>query len=130
MALEVTAPYVAILAVYAMVLGAIVSIARAKNGISILHGDDQSLAEKIRRHGNFTETVPLALLLMVVAETQGLSASWLHGAGVLLLLSRFIHPFGIQFSNPNNVLRGLGSGGTSIAMLICIIYIIWNWIGG
>ena len=129
MTLQITAPYLALLGLYAMVLGAMVSIHRAKSGISILHADDISLAEKIRRHGNFTESVPLALLLMIVAEVQGLGAGWLHGAGVLLLAGRLVHPFGIQHDNPNNVLRGIGSGATSVSMLICIVYIIWNWIG-
>ena len=129
MTLQITGPYLAILALYAIILGAIVSIHRAKSGISILHGDDNTLAEKMRRHGNFTENVPLALLLMAVAEIQGLSSTWLHAAGILLLASRIIHPMGIQFENPRNVLRGIGSSGTLLAMLICIVFIIRNRIG-
>ncbi len=128
MTFEITTLYIAVLATYAIALGAVVSIHRAKSGISILHGDDIALAEKIRRHANFTENVPLALLVMAAAEAMGLGATWLHGAGLLLLAGRLVHPLGIQHDNPKNVLRGIGSSMTSISMLICIVYIIWNWV--
>lgn len=130
MTLQISGTYIALLSLYAMVLGAMVSIHRAKTGVSIFHGDDITLAEKIRRHGNFTETVPLALLLMVVAEAQGAGPSWLHAAGLLLLVSRLVHPFGLKHDNPNNVLRGIGSGGTTLAMLLMIVFILWNALAG
>ena len=130
MNLPITAPYIALLATYAIVLGAMVSIHRAKTGVSLAYGDDMTLLEKIRRHGNFAETVPLALLLMIAAELQGASGFWLHISGILLLVSRLIHPFGISHAKANAVARGIGSAGTTLAMLICIIIILWPWLGG
>lgn len=130
MSLPITAPYIALLAIYIMVLGAVVSIHRAKTGLSLLHGDDMTLLEKMRRHGNFAETVPFALLLMIAAELQGASAFWLHISGILLLVSRLIHPFGINHAKANEVARGIGSAGTTLSMLICIIIILWTWLGG
>ena len=124
--LSITGPYAAILGIYAIVLGAIVSLYRAKTGISILHGDNVALAEKMRRHGNFAESVPLALILMAIAELQGLAPLWLHICGVSLLAGRLVHPFGIKHENPNNVLRGIGSGLTTLTMLIAIVWILWG----
>ncbi|MGI9356731.1 MAG: MAPEG family protein [Rhizobiaceae bacterium] len=130
MNLPITAPYIALLAIYAIVFGAMVSIHRAKTGVSLAYGDDMTLLEKIRRHGNFAETVPLALLLMIAAELQGANGFWLHISGILLLVSRLIHPFGINHTKANAVARGIGSAGTTLAMLICIIIILWPWLGG
>ena len=63
---------------------------------------------------------------MMIAELQGASATWLHACGILLLVARLIHPFGIKQDNPAQVLRGLGSAGTTLAMLIAIVIILGN----
>ncbi|MCS6759577.1 MAG: MAPEG family protein [Candidatus Devosia euplotis] len=55
--------------------------------------------QKIRQHGNFIEWVPLTLVLMILAEAQGIDALWLHAAGVLLLIGRLAHPFGLKIDN-------------------------------
>ena len=126
MTLAWTGIYGSALALWVIWLGASVSIVRAKTGISILHGEDMALAEKIRKHANFTEVVPLALILMAIVELNGASSTWIHSIGGLLLISRMVHPFGIQHDNPSNLLRGLGSGGTTLAMLIAIVFIVWT----
>ena len=125
--LAISGIYVVIIALLAMILGAMVSIHRAKANISILHGDDMQLAEKMRRHGNLAETAPFALLLLIVAEASGGSAMWLHIAGIILVISRLLHPLGLKHENPNEILRGVGAGGTSISMLISIVLIASNW---
>ena len=66
MTLALTGLYASALALWAAWLGAQVSIMRAKTNISILHGENMELAEKMRRHGNFIETVPIALILMAI----------------------------------------------------------------
>ena len=129
MTLALTGLYTTALALWAMWLGAVVSIHRAKSGISILHGDDMALAEKIRKHGNFTEVVPLALILMAIVEMNGASSAWLHAIGGILLISRILHPYGIKHDNPQEVLRGIGSGGTSLSMLISMVFIVWTYFG-
>ncbi|SDK11217.1 MAPEG family protein [Microbulbifer yueqingensis] len=49
----------------------------------------------IRAHANAVEYVPLALVLMLVAEINGLSAFWLHLLGGTLVLARFLHAWGL-----------------------------------
>ena len=73
MIVPITALYAGVLALIVGVLGFQVGSTRSRVGISILHGDDMDLAEKIRRHANFTENVPLALILMAVLELNGCS---------------------------------------------------------
>ena len=82
---ETTAVYAAALAVVGGVLAARVSVTRAKTKVSLGPGNDPTLLVRIRQFGNFAENVPLALVLMLLAEAQGLGAGWLHAAGALLL---------------------------------------------
>lgn len=59
-------------------------------------GGDAGLERAIRAHANFAEYVPLALILVALAELQG-AGSWLvHLLGAVLLAGRTIHAFGIS----------------------------------
>jgi hypothetical protein len=64
---------------------------RLKSGVYFLDGGDDPLLRRIRAHGNFAETVPMALLLMALLEFSGLGRVWLIVFGVALLLGRVIH---------------------------------------
>ncbi len=126
MSFAITGLYASLLALLLIVLGARVSILRARTGVSILHGDNMELAERIRIHANLAESLPVALILMGIAEAQGASATVMHSMGIILLVSRLVHPFGIRHDKANEVLRGVGSAGTTIAQLIAIGYIAWR----
>lgn len=115
---EITALYSIPLAVIMVGLSAHVTMLRAKAGISIMDGGNAHLAERIRRHGNFVENVPFALLLMLIGELLGTSSGWLHAIGILLVVSRIVHPFGIKHDQPANPIRIAGSSATTIATLI------------
>jgi len=129
MTLELTGLYASLLAILGTYLGAMVSVMRAKTGIAILHGDNMALAERIRRYGNFIESVPLVLILMSAVELGGASANWLHAIGGILLISRLIHPLGIDHKKPATPARIIGSLGTRIATLIAVIFLFWNAFG-
>jgi hypothetical protein len=88
---------------------------------SIGDAGSPELLLKIRRHGNFIEWVPFALILMVLAEAQGAGAYWLHAAGALLLIGRIAHPFGLKIDNPNHPLRYVGNGTNILAVAILAI---------
>lgn len=64
---------------------------RLKAGVYFLDGGDDPLLRRIRAHGNFAETAPMALLLMALLEFSGLGRVWLIVFGVALLLGRVIH---------------------------------------
>ncbi len=123
MPIEITGLYASVLALIMIVLGARVSIMRAQTDIPLLHGDNIALAERIRQHANFTENVPMALILMGIVEAAGGSLAWLHAIGATLLISRIVHPFGIKADDSNRVARGLGATLTVVSMLISVVYI-------
>ena len=72
---------------------------RAKTGISILHGDNMELAEKVRRHQNFVEYVPIALILIGFLELNGSNAIFLHVLGASLVVVRVAHAKGLYHDN-------------------------------
>ncbi len=123
MILTITSIYAAILGLMFLAFRTMVTIERAKSGISILHQDNMVLAIKIRRFGNFIETVPLALILMGFAENSGASPVILHIIGVLLLASRILHPLGLNTENGAHPIRITSGIATIVSMLIAIIYI-------
>lgn len=126
MALPITALYAAMLGLWAVVLSNYVSINRGR--YKTLHGDggNAEMAAIIRRHANLTEYVPLALIVLGLAEASGLPATWMHGLGILLVISRLIHPFGVSVSNPGNPLRIIGTVGSHIVTVAASLYILWT----
>ncbi|MCF6320593.1 MAG: MAPEG family protein [Rhizobiaceae bacterium] len=130
MTLAITGIYAAILGIMFVVLRINVTIERAKTGISIMHQDNMVLAEKMRRFGNFIETVPFALVLLAIVETTGASTAILHSVGALLLASRLLHPFGLNAENGKNPLRIVSGLMTTLSFAIASGYILWTGFGG
>jgi uncharacterized membrane protein YecN with MAPEG domain len=54
------------------------------------------LQRAVRAHANFAEYVPLALMLVAFAEESQLAKWLVHLLGVLLVLGRGLHAFGIS----------------------------------
>jgi len=129
MPVPITALYAGILTVIAVVLGVRVGRQRLKNEISLLHGDSPELLEEIRRHANFTEAVPMALILLALIELNGASATLLHGLGIALVVARIAHPIGLHHDNMRHPLRGVGSMGTMLVTVIAAGVGVWQFLG-
>ena len=114
----ITALYAAPLALLMTALSIHVTMLRAKTKISLLDGGNHQLTERIRRHGNFVENVPMVLLLMLIAEMLGTSGTWLHAIGGILVAARLIHIFGISYDKADPMPRIAGGGMTSLATLL------------
>ena len=130
MPVAITAFYAAILAIVATVLAAQIGPYRLRAGISILDGGDMQLAERVRRHANFTENVPLALLLMAAIELDGASPALVHGLGIALVVARIVHPFGIHHDHIRHPARAVGAFGTMIVTLVAAGTAIWQFATG
>lgn len=83
---------------------------RGKTGISVGDGGNADLLPAMRRHGNFTEFVPPALMLIGLLEMNGVSSTAIHTFGALLVLFRLCHAFGLKAGSMNNPLTGIGTG--------------------
>jgi uncharacterized protein len=101
-----------------------VTSTRGPLNCSIGDAGNPELLLKIRRHGNFIEWVPFVLALMILAEAQGTRGIWIHGAGILLLIGRLAHPFGLKIDNANHPLRYVGNGTNILATLVLLICLV------
>src|SRR5262249_13625363 len=94
--------------------------------VSLGDGGSPDLTVAIRRHANFVEHVPLALLLMALLELNGAGHGLLYVLGTLLVLARLIHPFGLDIAVMRRPPRGFGAGVTSLVSLIASAVLIWR----
>lgn len=97
MTLTVTPLYAILLTLLFLVLAARVIFERRGNKFAYGNNDSHRIEAKIRAHANWAEYVPIALLLMLMAEIQGIAAVWLHLTGIILLVGRMLHGFGMSF---------------------------------
>jgi len=113
MTFSVTVLFIAIFALIQFPMTAIVGIYRAKTDIRFLDGDDEEMIRRMRAHGNFVETVPMALLAMAAAEYAGAPAIALWIGGTVLLVGRLVHYVAIRGSG-----WGTGRGNGMLMTLL------------
>ncbi|SDZ85188.1 MAPEG family protein [Microbulbifer marinus] len=91
----VTALYAGLCAILLIALASRVVLFRRSKKVGIGSGKDRLDEVRIRVHANATEYMPIALLLLLIAELNGLGILWLHILGALFLFARLLHAFGL-----------------------------------
>jgi hypothetical protein len=122
----ITGLYAALQAFVATALVAPVGRLRTKYEVSIHAGGHPDLDVAIRRHANWAEHVPFALLLIGLLELNGGGPGLLHGLGAGLLVARALHPLGLKHETMRSPLRGIGAAGTLLVTLIAAVALLWK----
>ena len=91
MALPVTALYAGLMGLWLLVLAFAVMRERRRNDVSVGDAGVPALQRAIRAHGNAVEYVPVALILLGLAEGMGMPGWLLHLAGLALTAGRLLH---------------------------------------
>ena len=104
----ITPAYAAICALVYVALSVRTLLLRRQGGVAIGDGNQPVLSRAIRAHANFSEYVPLALVLMFFLEVSGAAGGWMHVLGVLLVLGRVSHAFGVSQVEENYIYRVSG----------------------
>ena len=127
MQMPITLMYASIFAIFALVLSFGAGSFRGKTGISVLFGDpaNMELAEKVRRHQNFLEYVPIFIILFGAIELNGGNSMFLYIVGDLLIISRIAHAIGLKHDNMGHIGRLIGAGGTALLTLVSGVYGLW-----
>lgn len=127
MQMPITLLYASVMAVFALVLSFKAGSLRGKTGISVLFGDpaNMELAEKVRRHQNFLEYVPMVLIMFGAIEISGGSSMFLYIVGDLLIIARIAHAIGLKHDNMAHPGRLIGAGGTALLTLVTAGYGLW-----
>lgn len=108
MSLTVTALYASLCAVLLIALSIRVVRLRFRHQVGLGTGRQPELQQAVRAQANFTEYVPLTLLLLALFEAGGGPAWGLHLAGGALLLGRLIHPVGLARTSGTSRERQVG----------------------
>jgi uncharacterized membrane protein YecN with MAPEG domain len=77
-------------------LGLRVSLLRRRHKVSIGDGGNTDVAARMRAHSNLIEYTPFFLILLALVELARGSAVWLWVVGMLFIVGRLLHPFGMD----------------------------------
>ena len=108
----ITAFYAGLLALLLVALALRVIRLRWKFRVGLGDGGEKAMTRAIRVHGNATEHVPVALLLLLVAELNHAGPTLLHACGAVLVVARVLHAVGLGKSAGTSWQRAAGTVGT------------------
>ena len=118
--------YAGLLALLFVVLSVRVIRQRGRAKVAIGAGGDALLERAMRVHANFAEYVPLAVVSLALMELQRAPAWLLHGLGLVLLLGRVAHAYGVSQEKENFRFRVSGMMATFATLVIAALYLIWR----
>ncbi|MFT6153766.1 MAG: putative membrane protein YecN with MAPEG domain [Crocinitomicaceae bacterium] len=126
--LPITSFYTAILALLILKLAFnVIKVRQAKN--QGLGYSDNELLLAGRIHGNAMEYIPISLILLALAEGNGVSSMTMHAIGTTLVVARVLHAIGFK----------AGQGGTHpgrywgvvltalVIVILSICNILYSW---
>jgi len=119
--LTITALYASLLALVFLGLSFNIIRLRFKLKVGVGDGGEKQLIKAIRIHGNFSEYIPLALILLASYELSGANSLWLHVLGATLLTGRVLHAVGLSKSIGTSMPRFIGMISTFVVLLILAI---------
>ncbi|KTF14515.1 MULTISPECIES: MAPEG family protein [unclassified Pseudoalteromonas] len=108
--------YAALLAFYYIYLSFNVIKVRKKEQISLGDNGNVKLQRAVRAHANFMEYVPFTIILLFLAEYQGLASHYCNILGAALLIGRVFHNLGIVEAKLKY--RQIGAVATFLVMVI------------
>ncbi len=126
--LIITGFYASILAFIIILLGYRVVKLRMKFRVGLLDGGHPELIQAIRIHGNAIEWTPITLMLFACAESQHLMPVALHTLGIIFLLARCYHIYGLSRHAGKTRGRFYGMIGTWAVAIILGGYNIFRFI--
>lgn len=121
----ITPIYVALLAILFLFLSFKTIKVRKKLQIGVGTGDNPELLRAMRVHANFSEYVPISLILILSVELLKGHFILVHGLGAALLIGRVLHAYGVSQTKENLKFRVSGMLLTFSTMLVSIVSIIY-----
>ena len=90
--------------------------ARRAAKVSVGDGDNPLLIARMRAHANFIENAPFFLILLGLVEMARGPSLWLWAAGILFILARIAHVFGMD-RPPGNRVRMFGMMASALLLV-------------
>ncbi len=127
--MTITPLYAGILAFFYLALSYRV-VQQRGHGVSLGDGGDAVLLRRIRGHGNFSEYVPLILLMMAMLEVGGMRGWLMHVIGATLVVARLLHGVALSFTEKWTFGRFWGTLLTFILLAVCGGLCVWRGLAG
>jgi uncharacterized protein len=110
--------YFGLLALLLVVLSVRVIQLRYRHKTEIGDGGVPELHRAIRAHANFIEYVPIALLLILMADLVGHQKWVVHLLGIALIVGRVAHALGFTTGKGPTLGRSIGVGLTTLVLIV------------
>lgn len=123
MNLMITGLYAGLLGLIFLALSMQVIKSRRRHRISLGDGNIDDLQRSTRAHANFSEYVPVCILLLLIAEMTSQADVFLHICGFVLVFGRIAHAYGLVTK------AGASWGrfsGTLATFAVLIALSLWN----
>lgn len=92
----ITALYAGLLALIFLALSLRVVARRRAEKINLGDGEDRTMLWRIRAQANFSEYVPLLVILLGMLEYNGVSSAIIHALGTALVIARAMHGYSLS----------------------------------
>lgn len=102
---------------------------RFRKKIEIGDGDNPTMQRLIRAQANFTEYVPLALIIIALLEANQAPTILTYGLATLLVVGRILHPLGFIRKKGRTFGRFFGTLATLLTILIGCFYGLFQVLG-
>ena len=126
--MALTPIFAALLAFVFLFLSLSVIKLRFSKKVSLGDGGDPDLQLAIRTHANFTEYVPLSLLLLWFVEAFTYSSNFAFILGCILVVARLAHIIGMHNPKDFMILRQLGVVATHGVIAVSSARILWHYL--
>jgi hypothetical protein len=123
-AVPITALYAGLLGLLAILLANQVLYGRLRTG-QIADWKQDTL---LRVQANFVEQVPMALIVLLVLELQGVQPMLIHAFGGLLVVLRLAHAWGLSRDPGATYPRLIGAQGTFLLVSIMSVAAIYSYV--
>jgi uncharacterized membrane protein YecN with MAPEG domain len=121
-----TSVYAAVLT--SLYIGLSINVVRVRrhHAVALGDGDIDAMLTKIRAHANCAEYAPLFIVLLALAEYQGMRPMVVNGLGLTFLAGRLSHAYGIIVAEPRYRwfaprVTGMVLTFTCMGVLACIL---------
>jgi uncharacterized membrane protein YecN with MAPEG domain len=127
--MRITGLYAALSTLLILILAVRVIAYRRSHKIGLGDGDDGELRKRIRVHGNAIEYLPFGLILLLLLELNQTAPLLLHVFGIVLILARLAHAWGVSRHGGISPGRMIGVVLTFAVLLAMALLLLWQWIG-
>ena len=118
--------YIAILVLG--VLPLLFNVIRFRIKHRVLLGDEGHtlLKRAVRAHGNYVETVPFTLVLLLTLAQTGAAPLAIHLTGISIIVGRILHAIGLLRTDKPALERGFGMLLTIFSFIIGSVALVWH----